>query len=135
MKKLLVSPVLFIAIAIIAQTICNYLSPPYPTNLTSSKSGNTIAWVFNDKGSRNIYTASADGNNVTRITNFSGDIFIAFTSANPFAFRRSSFTKVETLSKDEINPLFETIIQATDEAISNAMVAAETMEGINGNRS
>ena len=73
MKKLILFPILFIAIAVHAQTISNYLSPPYPTNLTSSKSGSTIAWVFNDKGSRNVYTAGADGNNVTRITNYSGD--------------------------------------------------------------
>ncbi len=73
MKKLLLFPILFIAIAVHAQTISNYLSPPYPANLTSSKSGSTIAWVFNDKGSRNVYTAGADGNNVTRITNYSGD--------------------------------------------------------------
>ena len=73
MKKLLLFPTLFIVIAVHAQTISNYLSPPYPTNLTSSKSGSTIAWVFNDKGSRNVYTAGADGNNVTRITNYSGD--------------------------------------------------------------
>jgi L-aminopeptidase/D-esterase-like protein len=67
-------------------------------------------------------------------TNGSGDIFIAFSTANPTAFQRADFTKVETLSNDEINPLFEATIQATEEAIINAMVAAETMEGINGNK-
>jgi hypothetical protein len=44
MKKLLLFPILFIGIEVHAQTISNYLSPPYPTNLTSSKSGSTIAW-------------------------------------------------------------------------------------------
>lgn len=68
-------------------------------------------------------------------TNGSGDIFIAFTTANPTAFQRTDFTKVDVLSNDEINPLFEATIQATEEAIINAMVAAETMEGINGNKS
>ncbi len=68
-------------------------------------------------------------------TNGSGDIFIAFSTANPLAFQRNDFTKVETLPNDEINPLFEATIQATEEAIINAMVAAETMEGINGNKS
>jgi len=68
-------------------------------------------------------------------TNGSGDIFIAFSTANPNAFQRANFTKVETLPNDEINPLFEATIQATEEAIINAMVAAETMEGINGNKS
>jgi L-aminopeptidase/D-esterase-like protein len=68
-------------------------------------------------------------------TNGSGDIFIAFSTANPTAFQRANFTKVEILPNDEINPLFEATIQATEEAIINAMVAAETMEGINGNKS
>ena len=68
-------------------------------------------------------------------TNGSGDIFIAFSTANPTAFQRANFTKVDVLPNDEINPLFEATIQATEEAIINAMVAAETMEGINGNKS
>lgn len=68
-------------------------------------------------------------------TNGSGDIFIAFSTANPTAFQRIDFTKVVVLPNDEINPLFEATIQATEEAIINAMVAAETMEGINGNKS
>ena len=68
-------------------------------------------------------------------TNGSGDIFIAFSTANSTAFQRANFTKVDVLPNDEINPLFEATIQATEEAIINAMVAAETMEGINGNKS
>ena len=68
-------------------------------------------------------------------TNGSGDIFIAFSTANPSAFQRNNFTKVDELPNDLINPLFEATVQATEEAIVNAMVAAETMEGINGNKS
>ena len=68
-------------------------------------------------------------------TNGSGDIFIAFSTANSTAFQRADFTKVDVLPNDEINPLFEATIQATEEAIINAMVAAETIEGINGNKS
>ncbi|AXE18417.1 S58 family peptidase [Runella rosea] len=66
--------------------------------------------------------------------NGSGDIFIAFSTANPAAFQRENFTKVDQLPNDLINPLFEATVQATEEAIINAMVAAETMEGINGNK-
>ena len=66
--------------------------------------------------------------------NGSGDIFIAFSTANPSAFQRETFTKVDELPNDLINPLFEATVQATEEAIINAMVAAETMEGINGNK-
>ncbi len=66
--------------------------------------------------------------------NSSGDIFIAFSTANPDAFQREKFTKLNELPNDFINPLFEATVQATDEAIINAMVAAETMEGINGNK-
>jgi D-aminopeptidase len=66
--------------------------------------------------------------------NGSGDIFITFSTANPAAFQREDFTKVDELPNDLINPLFDATVQATEEAIINAMVAAETMEGINGNK-
>jgi len=66
--------------------------------------------------------------------NGSGDIFIAFSTANPAAFQREAFTRVTELPNDMINPLFAATVQPTEEAIINAMVAAETMEGINGNK-
>jgi D-aminopeptidase len=66
--------------------------------------------------------------------NGSGDIFIAFSTANTNAFSRSGIEKVELFANDRINPLFEATVQATEEAIINAMVAAETLEGINGNK-
>ncbi|MEO6549293.1 MAG: P1 family peptidase [Ferruginibacter sp.] len=66
--------------------------------------------------------------------NGSGDIFIAFSTANPSAFQRADFTKVDELPNDLINPLFDATVQAVEEAIINAMVAAETTEGINGNK-
>jgi L-aminopeptidase/D-esterase-like protein len=66
--------------------------------------------------------------------NGSGDIFIAFSTANRTAFQRKDFVKVEQLPNDLIDPLFDATIQAVEEAIINAMVAAETLEGINGNK-
>lgn len=68
-------------------------------------------------------------------TNGSGDIFIAFSTANPDAFQRDDFSQVEMLPNDLIDPLLEATVQAVEEAIINAMIAAETMEGINGNKS
>jgi D-aminopeptidase len=68
-------------------------------------------------------------------TNGSGDIFLAFSTANPTAFQREAFSIINELPNDLIDPLFEATIQSTEEAIINAMVAAETMEGINGNKS
>lgn len=68
-------------------------------------------------------------------TNGSGDIFMAFSTANPTAFQRHDLSNVEMIPNDEINPVFEATVQATEEAIINAMVAAETMEGIHGNKS
>ena len=70
-----------------------------------------------------------------RGTNGSGDIFIAFSTSNQSAFQRDDFTRVVELPNDLIDPLFEATVQAVEEAIINAMVAAETMEGINGNKS
>ena len=63
----------------------------------------------------------------------SGDIFIAFSTANPDGARRGGISKVEMLPNHQMTPLFEATIQATEEAIVNALVAAETMTGINGN--
>ena len=68
-------------------------------------------------------------------TNGSGDIFLAFSTANEGAFNRRGTSTVETFSNDLISPLFEATVQSVEEAIVNAMVAAETMEGINGNKS
>jgi L-aminopeptidase/D-esterase-like protein len=66
--------------------------------------------------------------------NSSGDIFVAFSTANPGAAQDSGITTVQMLPNDPINPLFNATVQATEEAIVNALVAAETMEGINGNK-
>src|SRR5690606_3916228 len=64
--------------------------------------------------------------------NSSGDIFIAF-STQPLA--GDSLTRpVQMLDNDRINPLFEATVQATQEAILNAMLAAETMTGADGVR-
>ena len=62
-------------------------------------------------------------------SNSSGDIFIAFSTANPQASRDSGLARVTMVANDQITPLFEATIQATEEAIVNAMVAARTMTG------
>jgi D-aminopeptidase len=61
----------------------------------------------------------------------SGDIFIAFSTANPGAGRFGGLQDLKMLSNDRLNPLFLATVQATEEAIVNAMIAAETMTGIN----
>ena len=64
--------------------------------------------------------------------NPSGDIFVAFSTANPGAARPDANVTVTLLPNERISPLFEATIQATEEAIVNAMVAAETMTGAGG---
>jgi L-aminopeptidase/D-esterase-like protein len=63
--------------------------------------------------------------------NSSGDIFIAFSSANQHVAGDSGVVRVEMLPNERINPLFYATVQATEEAILNAMLAAETMVGAN----
>jgi L-aminopeptidase/D-esterase-like protein len=65
--------------------------------------------------------------------NGSGDIFIAFSTANSGAFSRTEITEAKSLPNPHMTGLFLGVVQATEEAIVNAMVAAETMTGINGN--
>ena len=66
-------------------------------------------------------------------SNGSGDIFIAFSTANSGAGARTGIQKTDMLPNDQMNALFLATVQATEEAIVNALVAAETMTGINGN--
>jgi D-aminopeptidase len=66
--------------------------------------------------------------------NSSGDIFIAFSTANPEISKNEGIAHLEMLPNDQITPLFEATASATEEAIVNAMIAAETMEGVNGNK-
>jgi len=61
--------------------------------------------------------------------NGSGDIFIAFSTANPAAAADTGLATLTMLPNDRINPIFEATVQATEEAIINAMLAAETMVG------
>jgi L-aminopeptidase/D-esterase-like protein len=66
--------------------------------------------------------------------NGSGDIFIAFSTANPDAAAAQGPVDVAMLPNDSLNPVFEATVQATEEAIINAMVGAETMSGAHGSR-
>lgn len=61
--------------------------------------------------------------------NSSGDIFIAFSTANPHAAQDSGLAHVSMLPNERINPLFEATVSATEEAIINALLAADTMTG------
>jgi D-aminopeptidase len=61
----------------------------------------------------------------------SGDIFIAFSTANKGAANRTTNQKLSMLPNDLISPLFEATVQATEESIINALLAAKTMVGIN----
>jgi L-aminopeptidase/D-esterase-like protein len=62
----------------------------------------------------------------------SGDIFIAFSTANPGAASPKGLRPLTMLPNDSLDPVFLATVQATEEAVINAMVAAETMTGVNG---
>ena len=64
--------------------------------------------------------------------NGSGDIFLAFSTANPHADAEPWPNTVLTVSNERISPLFQATVEATEEAIVNAMVGAKTMTGIDG---
>jgi D-aminopeptidase len=70
-------------------------------------------------------TGSSSGNS-------SGDIFIAFSTANREAGKEPGPNSVLTVSNERISPLFQATVEATEEAIVNAMVGAQTMTGIDG---
>ncbi len=61
----------------------------------------------------------------------SGDIFIAFSTANPGVAEPKGLHQLTMLPNQRLNPIFLATVQATEEAVVNAMVAAKTMKGIN----
>ncbi|MBL8794776.1 MAG: P1 family peptidase [Planctomycetia bacterium] len=66
--------------------------------------------------------------------NGSGDIFVAFSTANAGAAKPDKEAQLAMLPNDKMTPLFEGTVQATEEAIVNALIAAETMTGRDGNK-
>ena len=67
--------------------------------------------------------------------NSSGDLFLAFSTANAGAARPDGTPALTMLPNDRIDPLFSATIDATEEAVVNAMLAARTMTGADGIRS
>lgn len=65
--------------------------------------------------------------------NSSGDFFLAFSTAEVETTDNEELRRVTMLSNASIDQLFLATVQAAEEAILNALVIAETMEGINGN--
>jgi D-aminopeptidase len=64
--------------------------------------------------------------------NGSGDIFIAFSTANAAPLRGAPLSLAEFMSNSQLDGLFRATVQATEEAIVNAMVAAQDMQGTEG---
>ena len=66
--------------------------------------------------------------------NGSGDIFIAFSTANPGGEKTGKLIDLKMIPNDDLDPIFGATVEATEEAIVNSMVAAETMTGIENHR-
>lgn len=64
----------------------------------------------------------------------SGDIFIAFSTANPGAWGPKGVKQVQMLPNDQLNPIFLATVQAVEEAVVNAMIGAETMVGVDDHK-
>ena len=67
--------------------------------------------------------------------NGSGDLFIAFSTANPNVANPDQITHaIQTIPNDLLDPIFSGVVQATEEAIVNALVDNQTMSGANSHR-
>jgi L-aminopeptidase/D-esterase-like protein len=64
----------------------------------------------------------------------SGDIFLAISTSGPKIDINNGLETWKVITKTELNPVFEATVEATEEAIINALVAARDMEGINSNK-
>ena len=74
------------------------------------------------------------GRNGSISGNGSGDIFIAFSTANPHAEGGDKPVDVKMLPNDTLDPIFAATVQSVEESIVNAMIAAETMTGIENHK-
>lgn len=128
-----------VAGAPIGQEITDLL--PSPGKINSQGQGSIIVVVGTDAPllphqlKRLVKRVSIGIGNVGgRGENSSGDIFIAFSTANATEASKDKDTaNLTMLPNERINPLFRATASATEEAIINAMIAAETMTGFNGN--
>jgi len=69
-------------------------------------------------------------------SHFSGDLFLAFSTANPGAFRpgEAAMSRLDFVPWERLDPYYEAVVQATEEAVVNALVANEDMTGRDGHR-
>jgi L-aminopeptidase/D-esterase-like protein len=74
------------------------------------------------------------GRNGSISGNGSGDIFIVFSTANAPAASAEHLADLRMLPNDSLDPIFAATVQATEEAVVNAMIAATTMTGIDNHR-
>jgi len=74
------------------------------------------------------------GRNGSISGNESGDIFIAFSTANSGAAASEHVVDLKMLPNDSLDPIFRATVESTEEAIINAMVAATDMTGVDGHR-
>ena len=63
--------------------------------------------------------------------NSSGDIFVAFSTANTNSWSSDTVSSVRMVNNDRLSPIFQATAQATEAAITNALLAAETTTGAN----
>jgi L-aminopeptidase/D-esterase-like protein len=69
-------------------------------------------------------------------SHFSGDLFLAFSTANPGAFRpgEAAMSRLSFVPWERLDPYYEAVVQASEEAVVNALVANEDMTGRDGHR-
>ena len=72
-KAILPFLLILLCVPALAQSISDYLSAPFPTGLVASPDGNSIAWVFNDNGERNVFFAKSPDYTAKKITDYPGD--------------------------------------------------------------
>ncbi len=73
-RALIIFPAFFLLFSpLVAQTIADFLSVPFPSDLQANGSGTALAWIFNDKGERNVFYAEGPGFTPRKLTDFKGD--------------------------------------------------------------
>lgn len=114
---------------------------PYEVEATHDKDGSIVMIVATDAPlcSRNLKRLAERcfgglARTGAALSNGSGDYALAFSTAESVRrtpARRKDVSEIATLSNDVVSPLFEAVIEATEEAILNSLTMAHTVAGYN----
>lgn len=106
---ILLLSLLFCSFEGMAQQLGDYLSAAFPTHMTASADGKALAWVFNDKGERNVFYAKAPAYEAQQLTQYRGDQGV---DLGPLVFSPDGSTLLVVRGNPKTPPAMQPILRS-----------------------